>query len=203
MSQHLPFILENITNPELNFDNFFIGIAESLVQDQIDIKDRLKALDATSKTTKIELFKRVSESREFIEDNYSQKINLEELASNACLSKYHFLRSFKAIYKQSPYQYLLGLKLQKAKELLPQELEVTDKYFYLSMISMFYVMCSLNLLLPKHILSQMLQKCSRFHQILFAVGKNKAKLSHIGQLVGTEDSQSRLLRRLKKQNTSP
>ena len=50
--------------------------------------------------------------------NFTQKFNLDDLAQEAYLSKYHFIRTFKALFHMSPYQYVLQLRLRKAKELL-------------------------------------------------------------------------------------
>ena len=59
---------------------------------------------------------------EFIENNYSSNITLEDMASAACSSKYHFCRNFKKITGYSPYEYLVKLRINKAKSLL----EVAD-----------------------------------------------------------------------------
>jgi len=59
---------------------------------------------------------------EFIEDNYSNSISLEDMASAACSSKFHFCRNFKKITGYSPYEYLVKFRINKAKSLL----EITD-----------------------------------------------------------------------------
>lgn len=59
---------------------------------------------------------------DFIENNYSSNISLEDMASTACSSKYHFCRNFKRITGYSPYEYLVKYRINKAKSLL----EITD-----------------------------------------------------------------------------
>ena len=86
-------------------------------------------LHHVKKSTKEELYRRVDVAKKFIEDNYAEKINLDEIAATAYLSKYHFTRSFKALYHLSPIQYLLQIRLDKANELFKKDYsfaEVTD-----------------------------------------------------------------------------
>ena len=45
-------------------------------------------------------------------------ISLDQLAAEACLSKYHFLRLFRTAYGLSPYQYIQHLRIEKARVLL-------------------------------------------------------------------------------------
>lgn len=45
-------------------------------------------------------------------------LDLAGLAAVACMSKYHFLRSFRRITGVTPHQYLLGLRLRRAAEQL-------------------------------------------------------------------------------------
>jgi len=127
LSNNIHSILIKYKNQEaIDFESFYIKIVECLIQDQLEIEGKLSGLTSIRKTTKEELFRRVSSTKDFIEDNYTQKINLNELAENAYLSKYHFSRSFKAIYQVSPYQYLLKLRIDKAQELLKKEYTISQ-----------------------------------------------------------------------------
>jgi transcriptional regulator GlxA family with amidase domain len=56
----------------------------------------------------------------FIEDNFSEKLTIEDLAKTAKLSKYHFIRVFKAYTDTTPIEYLKEVRISKAKELLKQ-----------------------------------------------------------------------------------
>ncbi|HHV98028.1 MAG TPA: helix-turn-helix transcriptional regulator [Clostridiaceae bacterium] len=55
---------------------------------------------------------------EYLRDQYDANYSLEEAAQIAHLSPYHFIRTFKAYTGKSPYEYLMLVKLNKAKELL-------------------------------------------------------------------------------------
>ena len=54
----------------------------------------------------------------FIDDNYPSPIDLNNIADEACFSKYHFVRLFKSIYGKTPHQYLTEVRIDRAKEML-------------------------------------------------------------------------------------
>jgi AraC-like DNA-binding protein len=49
-----------------------------------------------------------------MEEHSEEPLTLAELCSMACMSKYHFLRSFRALYGVTPHQFLLALRLRRA-----------------------------------------------------------------------------------------
>lgn len=58
--------------------------------------------------------RRISETLHYIEDNAESFIDLAGLAKLANMSKFHFLRVFRATIGASPYQYLLNLRMRRA-----------------------------------------------------------------------------------------
>lgn len=119
VAQHLPQLLAWAQGaPVANMDAFYYGLAECLVTDQQALTGQLKRLPSIKKATREELLHRVATARMYAEANYTRKLTLDELAQVACLSKYHFTRTFQAVYRCSPYQYLLRLRLDKAQQLL-------------------------------------------------------------------------------------
>jgi AraC-like DNA-binding protein len=70
----------------------------------------------------MDLYARIVRAKVFIDENYSSPIDLDTLSSEACFSKYHFLRLFKRAYNKTPYQYLSERRIDKAKEKLKSEL---------------------------------------------------------------------------------
>jgi AraC family transcriptional regulator len=68
--------------------------------------------------TRIEILKRLNLAKEYLYANYNGNVNLENLADHACLSVNHLLRTFKLAYNQSPHQFLIQLRLQRAQLLL-------------------------------------------------------------------------------------
>lgn len=55
---------------------------------------------------------------QFIEENLTDTIKVEELAGLTRLSKTYFSRIFKASFNESPYNYVLRRRMQLAKELI-------------------------------------------------------------------------------------
>ncbi|HWP45012.1 MAG TPA: AraC family transcriptional regulator [Blastocatellia bacterium] len=62
--------------------------------------------------------RRLRRAIEFMHDNYSRELMLEEIASAAYLSEYHFARMFKLITGVTPHLYLANLRLERARKLL-------------------------------------------------------------------------------------
>lgn len=54
----------------------------------------------------------------FIEQHLADRITLAELASAACMSRFHFARMFRLSFGQSPMEYVLVAKVDFAKQLL-------------------------------------------------------------------------------------
>lgn len=90
-------------------------------------QQRLQQLHVVKKSTKEELYRRLFTARELMQAGIYDTLTLEELARQVCMNKFHFLASFKALYKTTPHQYYRQLKLQKAVELLQtRQHTVTD-----------------------------------------------------------------------------
>lgn len=64
---------------------------------------------------------------EFIDDNYSRDLKLAELAQVAGMSSFHFAREFKRTTGTTPHQYLIKLRIERAKALLARnDLPLTE-----------------------------------------------------------------------------
>ncbi len=69
-------------------------------------------------------------ARCFIDEHFSQPLSLEELAEQAHLSRYHFIRQFRRAFYVTPHQYLTRKRLDQAKYLLATStLSITDICF--------------------------------------------------------------------------
>lgn len=69
------------------------------------------------------------QSKAFMEKNLSEKIELDRIAAAAFMSRFHYIRIFKQVYGITPREYLKGLRINKAKELLKQGVSVTQTCF--------------------------------------------------------------------------
>jgi AraC-like DNA-binding protein len=72
------------------------------------------------------LTRHVMQAKHFIDKHFPDRIDLDKMAKEAHLSKFHFIRIFKANYGRTPYQYLIDFRMQKAKEFLKKGLSVSD-----------------------------------------------------------------------------
>jgi AraC-like DNA-binding protein len=63
-------------------------------------------------------FDRLVRARRFIDDRFDQPLNLDAIAAEACLSRYHFLRQFQREFQKTPHEYLQERRLERARQLL-------------------------------------------------------------------------------------
>lgn len=78
------------------------------------------ALAALKNSTRRELSMRLSMSVDYMHAHFRETITLDELSTIACMSKYHYLRTFKSIYKCTPQRMVAELRLKKASQLLKE-----------------------------------------------------------------------------------
>src|SRR5215203_343762 len=78
---------------------------------------------------KIYLYKRIVQSKLFIDQNFSEHIDLDNIADEACFSKFHFIRLFKSVYGRTPHQYLIKVRIGNAQKFLEAQRSVTDTCF--------------------------------------------------------------------------
>jgi AraC-like DNA-binding protein len=77
-----------------------------------------------------DVYERLCRARNFIDVYYDLPLDLDEISSKACFSRYHFLRLFRQAFDKTPHQYLVERRIEKAKELLrARRLSVTDVCF--------------------------------------------------------------------------
>jgi AraC family transcriptional regulator len=62
--------------------------------------------------------RRLSRVLDYIEANLEDNLTLDNLASIACLSRFHFARAFNAAIGQPPHRYVSAKRLERAKALL-------------------------------------------------------------------------------------
>ena len=63
---------------------------------------------------------RLRRVRDFIEAHLDKGLSIETLASEACLSPFHFARAFKAATGMAPHSYVTDRRIEKAKSLILQ-----------------------------------------------------------------------------------
>jgi AraC-like DNA-binding protein len=75
---------------------------------------------------KIYLYKRIVQAKLFIDAHYDEPIDLDNIADEACFSKFHFIRLFNSIYGCTPHLYLKSVRIENAKRFLREGIPVTE-----------------------------------------------------------------------------
>lgn len=88
-------------------DELAIGVAEAVIA-------VTAGAGASSSSPSTQDQRRISAVLRHMEQNCDQPLQLDALASIACMSKYHFLRTFRRIVGLTPHQFLLDLRLRRA-----------------------------------------------------------------------------------------
>jgi AraC-like DNA-binding protein len=102
----------------LKADIMIRNLFEKLLRENRLAAKLSKNIRAIKVSTRLEIFKRIDGVREWMESNSSLTISLEDMAGIAHMNSQHFLRMFKQVHQVTPHQYLIELRLQKAKQLL-------------------------------------------------------------------------------------
>jgi len=92
-------------------------LAEIVSHNQHSNKESLK-LEVKKISTRTENYKRLATAREWIENNFSQPLSLNNLARLTSMNEQHFLRQFKLVFQKTPHQYLIDRRIEEARKLL-------------------------------------------------------------------------------------
>jgi AraC-like DNA-binding protein len=108
----------------------------------------LAVAQARAAAEEADLEDRLRRARAFIDQRFDQPIDLDDIARQACLSRYHFLRSFRRAFDVTPHQYLTQKRIERAKELLSEsDLPVTEICFEVG----FHSLGSFSSLFQRHV----------------------------------------------------
>jgi AraC family transcriptional regulator len=111
-------LAQNPEHTKLQLDEHLVLLFQALTGQKQELLQAVRRIPQAKQSTKTELYKRISHATDFILSDPAQQVSLEELASIACMSKFHFLRTFASIYRTTPHQFILSQKLQRAQRLL-------------------------------------------------------------------------------------
>lgn len=109
---------EGMTREE--WDDGFLALAKRLVQEHHHASERAAKLSAARQSTREELYRRVLRGRDYLLSTRGERMALSEIARQACLSPYHFHRSFTRIFGATPHRYLKAYRMERAAGLLRQ-----------------------------------------------------------------------------------
>lgn len=85
---------------------------------QAPLQQAIARSPGRSFANKLQVFLRLQRVRRFMNANCEQELDNESLARIASFSPCHFLRTFKAVYRETPHAYLVRQRLRRAERLL-------------------------------------------------------------------------------------
>jgi len=93
-------------------------IIDDALRAQWQAMRQVRRISASRRSTREEAVRRVRRAIDFIESDLVRRLDLSLLANVSCMAKYHFLRRFKDVTGETPYQFILRRRLARAEELL-------------------------------------------------------------------------------------
>ncbi len=99
-------------------EDLFIQVSELIVQEQVNVDDNFIKLKIVKHNTKKELYKLVTDAREYLNDNFEEDISLDKISRDIGISKYYLHRLFTEINGNTPLGYLTAIRLKEAKNKL-------------------------------------------------------------------------------------
>jgi AraC-like DNA-binding protein len=109
------------------FEDDFFALARAMVRELTQVGAVRAKLPASRASTREELYKRLLRGRDCLLSSQSPRVRLQEASRAACLSPFHFHRSFTQLFGETPHAYLTRHRLERAAHLLKQSnLSVTD-----------------------------------------------------------------------------
>lgn len=109
---------ENNFDDEQWIEEEFYLLLENMLKVHRKVSETIEKLPSVKRSTKIEIYRRLDIAKEYIDTNTGSDIRIEDMAKQACLSSFHFIRLFKAVYDLTPHRYLSQKRLEKAMSLL-------------------------------------------------------------------------------------
>ena len=100
------------------WEEHFYELLEKMILVHRNVYKTVEKLPPVKLSTKTDLYKRISKAKEYIDANFTEPLTLEGISGEACISRYHFLRLFKDVFSETPYQYISRLRIRKAVALL-------------------------------------------------------------------------------------
>ena len=76
-----------------------------------------------------EVFRRLVQARDFLTALYDSPVLLHDVARQAGMSRFHFLRAFSRAFGETPHAYVRRLRLERAKDRLARGGSVTEVCF--------------------------------------------------------------------------
>jgi AraC family transcriptional regulator len=117
--------------------DIFYSLAECVIKDQSQLQKHFVKLNAAKTETNNRLFHLVWDAKNYLDNHFLEKMDIETLSKTIGLSEYHFIRLFKKIVDVSPYQYIISRRLAFSKILLLDNHSVQETAFLVGFADVF------------------------------------------------------------------
>jgi AraC-like DNA-binding protein len=116
LAEYLEAPAEAITDDEV--EDLLYGIIRTFAARDKEDRTRWAELSARDDDERVRLFAQLSRARDLANAAFRRPLTVDELAAEAGLSKYHFIRLFDRAFSATPYRYLHELRLAHARKRL-------------------------------------------------------------------------------------
>jgi AraC family transcriptional regulator len=99
-------------------DEYLIFILRHLIQVHQHESRKMMDVKALRASTQTEIYKRLCIVKDLLHSNYMDTLDLQTISRVACLSVPQLVRQFKSVFKVTPHQYLMQIRLSRATELM-------------------------------------------------------------------------------------
>lgn len=97
----------------------------------VDMLTELLLTNITGSREMTQLPEYIQRTQKYMEQHFTEKISLDELAQLLHVSKYHLVREFGRYVGITPYQYLIDLRIAWAKEMLKYSQQTVEEISYI------------------------------------------------------------------------
>jgi AraC family transcriptional regulator len=99
-------------------DEHLVVILQYLIGTYKAESQRVMGVNALKAATRTEIYKRLCVARDFMHSCFADKLDLQAISHEACLSVPQLVRQFKIVFRATPHQYLARIRLEYAAGLL-------------------------------------------------------------------------------------
>jgi AraC family transcriptional regulator len=96
----------------------FLRIGRALVGELPRLDESAFRLSCVRASTRRELMARVLRGRDCLISRMDERVSVADAARAACMSQYHFFRTFREAFRATPHQFLTLQRLERARTLL-------------------------------------------------------------------------------------
>lgn len=106
---------------------WFLHLVETIIYKEYGNYMALKNIHSARASTRKEILRRLQLGKEYMDDHYLDIKEIRQVADHCAMSEYHFFRSFKQAFGQTPFQYVTGKRMHLALELVKaREMSISE-----------------------------------------------------------------------------